>query len=664
MTSRISFSKLLKEEIRHQMISVFVVVLVLAADLLFFNFDVQSFGFYTGQALKMESLVAPDFNKFIPSMLLAVVLAVNSFSYLHSQKKTDFYMSLPVRRSTQYFMGMAVSAVIFFIPSVVELLTEIVIVLPTGYISTVFFANLMWGFLCKCLAFAVVWTSMTLLMIMTGHLVVAVFGLCAICAYMPLILYELYPTLAGMLYETFYQVGKSEMPWYFLSPISLMGCLGNYYDLQMEKFYIYLSATLMFILVTGTFGWKLYQKRAAEAAGRAMAFPKICSVVRWMIVVPIALYFGYFLEEISMMGTGVWLVAGTIVGVVLLHGIIESIYEFDLKCMLKKKKQLVAEILLCLGVLAGFYFTADMYNAYIPEYEDVESVKLVMYDDNMHLYDVGNIEGVHEEQVQAVISLAERIVQQNSEKDLEDASKENEDSLGTIYVKYKMKNGREKGRQYKFSSGDEENRRLLDQIVGTEDFKDDFFEIFTVPDDVVKEIEVDNSFDSQTLWLTEEEKSELLEIYRKELASLTYTEMKQGSRYAQLSFKYEYEYGPSYWDNDCYIYESFDKTIAFLKKHGIIVENPMNSCKVLLVEFEERYDDMGTEAYEIEELEAIASVEKTFSPVNLYGNGYVDRPEDTKYICAEVKIDDHIEKRYFFIGSAEEEILIKAANER
>lgn len=609
----------------------------------------------------MERLVEPDFNCFIPSILLAVVLAINSFSYLHSRKKTDFYLSLPIKRNTQFFLEIVASSLIYLIPSVVELLLKVVIVLPTGYISNIFFTNLMWSFLCNCLVFAMVWITMTLMMVMTGHLVIAVFGFCMACAYVPLLLYELYPTLAGLFFDTFYNVRQSEMPWYFFSPISLAGCLGDNYDLRMEKFYIYLMAALLFLVVTGFLAWRLYRKRAAEAAGKAIAFSKMSSMVRWLVVVPIGLYFGYFLETMSGMDSKVWLVAGTIIGVVLVHGLIESIYEFDLKCMLAKKKQLAAELILCLSVLAGFYFTADIYNGYLPGTEEVESIKFVLLDDNVRLYDAGNMEGVHEEQVQPVISLVEQIIRQNGERS-EEGSEENDAALGTVYIKYKMKDGKIKGRTYCLDTGNEENRKLLDRIVGTEDFKEDFFEIFVAPDEVVKEITIDNSFETQSLWLPEEEKAELLNIYRKELAELTYTEMKQGIRYAQICFQYEYEYAGSYSDNTCYIYDNFDETIAFLEKYGISVENPMKHCQVLTVDFEERYDETGTIVYEINEPEVIAEVAETFTPVDLYGPGYVDRPENGEYVRAEVKIGEHIEKRYFYVGAAEADFLIKSVN--
>ena len=138
MTSRISFSKLWREEIKHQLVSIFVVILLFLIELLSFYFNVQNAlrlnNDYT--QVRIENISSPDFEAFFPTMIMAVLLAASCFSYLYSRKKTDFYMSLPIKRNEQFLMGIMVSAVIFLIPCVITTIMEAGIVLTTGYMSS------------------------------------------------------------------------------------------------------------------------------------------------------------------------------------------------------------------------------------------------------------------------------------------------------------------------------------------------------------------------------------------------------------------------------------------------------------------------------------------------------------------------------------------------
>lgn len=660
MTSRISFFKLLKEEWRHHLVSILAIVIVFLSEMLFFYFDVQNVFGWNDEYIqtRLENISSPDFSALIPVMILAVIMAADYFSYLYSQKKTDFFLSLPMKRSTQFLLGVILSLMIFIIPCVIAAALETGFVIVAGYGTNVFLENMLWSFLCKCLTFMITWATMVLAVIMTGHLVVALMMFGMICAYVPLLLYELYPTFANLFYDTFMNVGYEAEPWYYFSPVSLLSGLTNSYRWESESFSGYLIASIIFMLAAMVLAWILYQRRPAEAAGKAMAFEKWNSMLRFLTVIPLALYMGYFLEEMSMMETKVWLIAGTIIGAVLLHGIMESIYDFDPRKMFAKKKQLLVTIGLCLGVLAGFHLTTDVYNAYIPSADEVKSVKMTLYDSNINFYDAGNIEGLTGEQVNHVISLAERMILQSREELQQDAEVKG-DSLGSICVEYEMENGTRKGRRYAIYTDNKENRALLDQIIATEDFKEDYFSIYTIPNDQVTEMSLENSFESEKLWLSAEDQAMFLDIYRKELSELTFTEMEEVPRLAQLTIKY----GVNGYEDNCFIYENFDETIAFLEDRCYYVINPMAYCEVLSVELMDEYDEMGNPLYVISDLEILEAVKDKFVLADLYGLGFVDSIGNSEYAYAEVKVGDRIDGRCVYIREPEIQILKQAVDQ-
>jgi hypothetical protein len=340
MTSRISFSKILKEELRHHLVSIFAVVLCFLGEVLFFYFDVKNLVARRGEEeleYIREALSAagePVIEAMIPAMILGVLLAAAYFSYLHSRRKTDFYFSLPIKRGRRFVMGILSSLIIFIIPCLIAAGLEIAIGYTTGCASTAFLSKMLWRTFCKVLCFAAMWITMALAMIMTGNLTVAFLGLGVFCSYIPIFIRYLLPLYQEFFYETYVEPYRAlDGAWYYFSPVSLAtGMAGRYYDWVLKEHLSYIVGILVFIVLSGLLAYWLYLKRPAEAAGRAMAFEKMNAPIRFAIVIPIALYFGFFLSELSgNYGSKFWIVIGIIFGVVLLHGIVESIFNFDLR---------------------------------------------------------------------------------------------------------------------------------------------------------------------------------------------------------------------------------------------------------------------------------------------------------------------------------------------
>lgn len=651
MISRISFFKLIKEEWKHHLVSILVVVLTFMAEILFFYFDVNS---VCRDATLIQSGIERcskmDVSSVLSSMFLAVFLAAESFSYLHSQKKTDFYMSLPIKRNVQFLMAIGVSMLIFFIPCAAATFIETGIVVMKGYGSTVFLKNMAWLFLGKGLVFMAAWVTMALAVILTGHLAVAVMVFGTFCAYIPLIIKGVYPTFASVFYDTYVYTESSEL-WYYFSPVSLMAGFANAYDYNVGEFYQYLTAMVIFILVVGLIGWKLYEKRPAEAAKRAMAFEKANSVIRFMIVVPFALYFGYFLNEMSMTESRIWLVIGVIVGVILFHGFMESIYAFDPRKMFARKKQAFATICICLGILGGFCLTKDMYNGYLPCSGEVKGIKLTLNSPNISLYDWYEQTGISGEAADTILELAEQVILQNNTKEMEEFS-------GSISIKYEMENGKEKGRVYGIDVDDEGNRALLDQIFATEGFKENFYDIYSISNEDITDISLENSFVSEKVWLSEEEQKEFLDIYRKDLGEQTFTEMEEKAKLMKLRIRYSRDN----WIEDCYIYEDFDETIAFLKEHNVEVKNPMEYCEVLSVELFGECDEEGSSMCIIQNPEVLNSFKDRFILADLYDYGYVNSVKDSEYALVEIKTGNRIDNKYVYIREPEIKILRENAD--
>lgn len=667
MTSGISFFKVIKEEFKHHLVSIFLVVLCFLTEILFFYFRIQNI-----VAMKVDTSVKyvkeviavegePSIGAMIWTMVLAVVLAAEYFSYLHSRRKTDFYMSLPIKRSQQFVMGMMVSATIFVIPCVLATGAEMVIGYASGYGTAVFYSNMLWTLLCKLLIFAAMWVTMTLAMIMTGHLVVALLGLGAFCSYIPILIRYLVPVYQDFFFETYVSPRVLD-EWYCFSPVTLaIGVAGGYYNWIVTEHLNYIIGCVVFTVIVGGVAFWLYLKRPAEAAGRAMAFEKANAVIRFAIVLPLALYFGYFLSEMRGGDAAkIWLVAGTIIGVILLHGIVESIFNFDLRRMFTKKKQLGFSMLFCLVFILAFQLNIDRFNHYVPEEEEVERVILYFNNESVYFnagWDWENVSqtGVSGEQIGSVLQLVDHAITLNDNMEQYDS----EETLGSITVQYQMKSGKVKQRvYYSLDTEDEENRALLDSIIGTEEFKKDYYHLYKADAADVEEIRVDDTFVDEKLLLTETEKEQFLEIYKKELAALTFSDMEEVERVAQLMISYGDEQ-----TEECHIYANFKETLEFLEAYGIILGNPLEDVEIRSVSFyEEDYGDYILEGLEVTNQEVINEVKNEFVLGDLYGSDYVYELKNTRYAYIEISVNGRMDGREILVRKDVEEVLKNAEN--
>lgn len=678
MTSRLSFSKQFNEEIKHHLVSVFVVVLVFLIRVLLFHFEVQDNMFGNQQTAEylresLASMAEPQIMPMIPVIMLAMFMSAEYFSYLHSRRKSDFYMSLPIKRKDQFLMGALVCGYIFAVPCIVATVGECIIAFASGYGSMLFLEKMLWKFICTILIFAAVWLTMALAMIVTGNIIVALLGFGAFSSYIPIFIRWLVPTYQSLFYETYVEIRNMTELWYYFSPIGLAtGLAGRYYNWELKEHFSYLIGILLYIAVIGVLTVVLYQRRPSEAAGKAMAFEKINSIIRFLIVLPLALYCGYFLSQMTMTNSKLWLIIGTIFGAALLHGIMESIFAFDLHAMLSKKKQLGLTIVISLGVIFCFQMNTENFNSYIPEENEVENVIVEISQDGINFYQSeitpNEQKGVTGENIKVVLALAENMVRQQDENVSRDQKEtiaakaiyeqaveveSSENTWGMITLEYQMQNGLRKAREYYVDLAKAENRALLDIVFATEDFKDDYYVFYSWEKEKVTEMTLDYMLKSEKLRFTDEEKAEFIEIYLQELSELSYTEMLEQDRIAALTVKYYTEQEEQY-----YIYDSFEKTISFLNEYGIDLKKPFSECEILSVEF----SDAEWETIEIDNLELLKEIKTKFLLEDYYsGRDYMYGIPNTLYASAEILIDGKLDTKSILIRPSEESLLRESA---
>ncbi|MEG1538023.1 MAG: DUF6449 domain-containing protein, partial [Clostridiales bacterium] len=135
----------------------------------------------------------------------------------------------------------------------------------------------------------------------------------------------------------------------------------------------------------------IHLKRPSEAAGHAIAFPRLQGVVKYVVAAWGACGFGLFFYSLGDAGTvdtgRRWLVFGVVVGTVLMGQIGEIIFNADFRAI--KKHWGGTGILMAVLLVLVFAAAKDVthFNDYLPQAADVAQINIRFTDVNPYVYD-------------------------------------------------------------------------------------------------------------------------------------------------------------------------------------------------------------------------------------------------------------------------------------
>ncbi len=622
MTSRVSFLKLIVETLRRHTAAVLITVLGFFIHIVTFFMSVQNILSSTyleqysveevlgGQnpaisriAENLFELCSPKFGYAVFAMAFGAYLAFDFLRYMHSKRETDFYDSMPIRRQTWFKAIFTSCLLLFFVLSAITTAIETAIVFGTGYGSLAMLQTILWNFICMLGAFLVTWFTTALAMIMTGHSIIAFLGFGVFACYVPLILVNLAPAYCARFFDT-YVYREPNPNIYYFSPVTVVYKMTNsWFEWDIKEHWNYIIGCFVLAILVGIIAYVLFLRRPSETAGRAMAFEKANDVIRFMIVIPLTLYAGLFLEEMATMTSMAWLIFGIIFGGFLLHGILECIFQFDIKALLTKKKQLLATFIICIAFVFVFWIDLFKYDDYIPDAEDVKIVKI-----DSNLFGRINTEWDDERDwiqgnlVNDAIAVVREI--KDSELPSDDEYYYKENAVYNIRVTYVMKNGREVMRDYSFDASKASEN--LSKLYANKNVKDDYCVLYKIDKKDIQALSVNNGVSDMGLQLSEEEVNEFINIYLDEYSNLELQQALSETKLYEINVAFQSEnmdYPSSEW---YYIYSSFDKTIAFLKEKGVKSFHESEDIRITNMEiFGNKYEDTHTFVSDLEQLKEL-----------------------------------------------------------
>ncbi len=573
MTSRISFSKLVRDEMRKLNWLMAVQGLVLGLLIPFRTLLVMAVAHtnYLNEGTKTDLLEAFynnvglgrwENNFFI--LGLGILCALCAFSYVHAPAKLDFFHSLPIRREQLFAAKYVGSVLTFVIAYTVSQVLALLIGAVYGVCSApVVFETLiatLEGILCFLCSYA----GALLAVMLTGKMLTTILTIGTMGFYVPLIwllqltMRELFLSTAilqdRILLNT--DILRYSSPWAFAMlqpPVALSahrGLTGTYPSLAL------LCQMVAMAVIFSAAALALYRIRKTEAAGRALAFGRIEGVAKLMLTVPGAIVAAF--AGFAVFDSAVWETFFIVLFGILGCMILEFIFRGDIRQIFQRKWHMVLTILLAAGVFFGFRYDVAGYNTYLPDKEELVGISVMdVFDANDYSTVVKNandctavLDYLETDQIDTVYPLAENGV---SNADVVFV----EEGLSYINIKYHLNNGREVYRRYWVDES--LYKRTMDTLLQDDSLRERYYPSLTWENSshleylecsmtrsqmekfgfVETEDTADDMEDSKEVYGTEsssgeiletvvhvsgEEMDQVLEAYNKDLRKLSYSE--------------------------------------------------------------------------------------------------------------------------------------------
>ena len=615
MTLRKSYSKLLVTSLKNHMWSIALTCIGLFLTLPIYsalNVSIIRNGFASG--MYKQEVLARLFSRnvfgevnyllMMAIFVLAIIIAINGFSYLFFKEKVDLYHSIPVKREELFAINYLAGIITFAIPYLVFLLITVLIAGANSLLVAEGIKALFIMLLVNFIRFLFIYSVTVLAIMLTGNVMVSILATGVFMLYGVLVK-ALFNICNDAFFFTFSyyseEYGKFNSFSPFITFIKLTDGMDTFhgrFDISILQLCVVFIITL---ILTGLNVW-LYIRRPSEAAGKSIAFRKTMPVISCMLLIPISLSGGLLFESLANNNGSVnymWLFFGTAFVMFIAHLVIQAIYFRDFKSLFKNLLNPVISGVVVVIVLCVYIFDITGYDNYNPcDKNNYESAAIASYavQDYQQYYDfdvdadeygnknywidtmvykLDHVDIKDSELVKELVNVA--ISDSRRYEEINKAGVDYDEvfegtSFAEFTVKFKFKNGKTVFRQYNIDL--KAHMDLFNKLYTNEDYKKGVFEILTVDDEKLTNIKFANQAGTVNAQLTKEQMINIVNAYRQEILSQNAYELVNT---APIGYIFEERiinengYQNNYFVYKSYIYPSFTKTIALLKEYGVDV---------------------------------------------------------------------------------------------
>ena len=580
----------------------------------------------------------------IVAVIAALMNSINEFVYLYSGKKTDFYHALPLKRSEMFAERVITGLIYYVVPYIVMEFLMICIGAARGFFSLKIMGMAVKMSGLHLLIYLTVYFSIVLIICVTGNMLMGV--LCLGGMYLYGIALDILMQSYGDAFLQTFAGGRRYGIFRFLvnyaSPETLVLSMLNEYAYGNAGGLV--AAVAVLTVVLAFLSWQAFARKPSESAGRSMVYQWVAVLIKFMVVVPVGLGVGWiFYTFTTGKSSLIWWGFGLILGTVVSHGLIETIYHMSFQKFFARKIQIVVA-----GVLVAccaLIYQKDLlhFDSYIPKQEEIVSVNINTSAFDQDYYEVVSktddgkffdfVDNNKWDDARMAFSDENGIGDQTyaALKNIVDNSSNGADINDRVYsyvtcVKYTLKSGRVVYRNYWAKS--EYLKLLVSGLYEEENLKEMKFSLLDLDEQYLHQlILTDASGNGYNIFQNDKKKmSELLEALRKDVEKASADDFLHAPE-IKIDFAYKLpvkrsvtamvpgqsEESGNYVDWVLGIYPSFKNTLAILKETGYpltIDELKINKIMLTYNAYDEYLGEQPLEEVTYENPEDIAILKK------------------------------------------------------
>lgn len=565
---------------------------------------------------------------------MAIVCAIQGFSYLYSRKKVDMYHSVPVKKSHRFAVIFTNGVLIYFIPYLVNLVLAVLVAGVSGGMNGTILGQAAIAALMHLAFYLGIFALATVAVMMTGNLIITIFATVIFLGY-ELAIKLLLETLE-MRFFSYYSIYSADTAvysspiYYFGKAAAMISYMGEKTGIGFGDAFPYVLAGFMLAVIFTCIAYYCYRKRPAEAAGKAMAFDKTKAPIKLLLTIPFALGVALAVNSIVVSGAA-FVIFGAGLAVIVGNCVIEVIYEADIKAAFRKKYQILISGGCVAAIASIFIFDLTGYDAWIPSPEKLQdAVFLLPNAYNGQSYMDENLQRVSIEEYalsKPGVTDVEAICELSARKAVEGG--DGYSAYIWVDVAYRMKSGKVVWRSFPVSIEEDE---LLDRITGSEEYKKMIYQAYDDTDyermagQEVEEVIYTNGF--RVVNLSPEEVQTIRELWKKDMENMSYTDFRDEFKCGviDIEWKVRWTNNSYYIDNTSFdVYPSNTNLRKYLEEKGIGTENYVDIEQIASITvtnhhmeeeqrlYEERRNEMGDAEAQLSVDREDLSVTKVFT---------------------------------------------------
>ncbi|MFN2927491.1 hypothetical protein ACKX2L_11325 [Lachnospiraceae bacterium YH-ros2228] len=476
----------------------------------------------------------------------SVLLAIEGFRWLSNRQMLDFYESQPFTRNEHFFAVYVNSALILFFSHLSG--TVFGLLSMAGYrvcsvkaVETAFFCLGM-----DLTIFLAIFSVSVLAVMLTGNLVVSVLATIVLLAFEPAFKMSL-------------NFCMRLLPNFGGSGISYYGIFSPILSLQKQAG-IGIPENLICAAIVTAAAFALYHFRKNEDAGKTVPLKAVRVIAKILLVLLLSLLIGVSCYGGS--GTLKDSVIAIIVSAVLIGGLMEAIYNSDIRKAFRGMGYTAIGCILSLAILLSCGLDFFGYGHWVPDKSQVVSAWIGPSGSSK--FESRYMELTDIDTVNALLKAGE-----NTETD--------EDTLYSVEIAYRMKNGKVKARNVSIPSSSE---NLMKKIIDSKEFKEGYFTVYhdekirnNLKSAYISYQNFDYSADAEGRRMAKNPKvyEKIRTAYLKDLEDYNYETEAYKSEIGEISV----DLNLGGWQAEyCQIpvYQSFTNTIEVLKDNDLYVE--------------------------------------------------------------------------------------------